>query len=153
MWTMMPALCRVCDDLQLPSPLPAGRVERVGCLRTLGASMVWGGLSRRPHFAAGLETHHVIEACLSRAICTAGISDSNWGGDVYPKYQDPMLGRSNACTTAPRAAGIGTSIRSRPEPPHEGDLQRLREAEVRSVCWHAPELQPHCRLPSSPPAR
>ena len=88
LWTMLSALCRVCEDLRLPSPLPAERATRVGCLRTLGAPMVWGGLTRRPQFAAGLETSQVIEACLPRAINTAGISDRNWGGDVFPLYNN-----------------------------------------------------------------
>ena len=65
LWKMTSAFCRVCEDLQLPSPLPAERAERVGCLRTLGAPMVWGGLSRRPHFAAGPETCSTIENCLA----------------------------------------------------------------------------------------
>ena len=86
LWTMLSALSRICEDLQLPPLLPAERVTRVGCLRTLGAPMVWGGLSRRPQFAGGLETSRVIEACLPRAVYTTGIPDSNWGGDVFPQY-------------------------------------------------------------------
>ena len=49
LWKMTSAFCRICEDLQLPSPLPAERAERVGCLRTLGAPMVWGGLSLCRH--------------------------------------------------------------------------------------------------------
>ena len=29
-WTMLSALCRVCEDLRLPSPLPAERAAHVG---------------------------------------------------------------------------------------------------------------------------
>ena len=69
MWTMLSALCRICEDLQLPMPLPAERANRVGCLRTLGAPLVWGGLSRRPHFAGGEETSRgsLKPACLVRS--------------------------------------------------------------------------------------
>lgn len=86
LWKMLSALCRVCEDLQLPPPLPAARRTRVGCLRTLGAPLVWGGLARRPHFAGGEETQAVLETCLPRAVCSAGQSDRNWGGDVFPHY-------------------------------------------------------------------
>jgi hypothetical protein len=48
--------------------------------------MIWGGLSRRPHFASGAETCDVLETCLPRAVCVAGLSDGNWGGDVFPRY-------------------------------------------------------------------
>jgi hypothetical protein len=83
---MLAVLGRICEDLQLPPPLPAQRVARLYCLRTMGAPVVCGGLSRRPHFAAGEETSAVLEASLEGAIFTAGLADGSWGGDVFPRY-------------------------------------------------------------------
>ncbi|KAJ9455941.1 hypothetical protein DIPPA_33661 [Diplonema papillatum] len=83
LWTMLSTLCRLCQDLQLPSPLPAERKVRVGSMRTLGAPMLWGGLTPRPRFAGGEETHGVLEASFPRAAAGDG---KNWGGDVFPQY-------------------------------------------------------------------
>ncbi|KAJ9457850.1 Retrovirus-related Pol polyprotein from type-1 retrotransposable element R2 [Diplonema papillatum] len=83
LWTMLSTLCRLCRDLQLPSPLPAERKVRVGSMRTLGAPMLWGGLTPRPRFAGGEETHGVLEASFPRAAAGDG---KNWGGDVFPQY-------------------------------------------------------------------
>ncbi|KAJ9434744.1 hypothetical protein DIPPA_11334, partial [Diplonema papillatum] len=81
LWTMLSTLCRLCRDL--PSPLPAERKVRVGSMRTLGAPMLWGGLTPRPRFAGGEETHGVLEASFPRAAAGDG---KNWGGDVFPQY-------------------------------------------------------------------
>ncbi|KAJ9439302.1 hypothetical protein DIPPA_00052 [Diplonema papillatum] len=62
LWTMLATLCRLCRELQLPSPLPAERKDRVGSMRTVGAPMLWGGLTPRPHFAGGEETFEVLGA-------------------------------------------------------------------------------------------
>ncbi|KAJ9464924.1 hypothetical protein DIPPA_18327 [Diplonema papillatum] len=43
LWTMLSTLCRLCQDLQLPSPLPAERKVRVGSMRTLGAPIGFRG--------------------------------------------------------------------------------------------------------------
>ncbi|KAJ9443110.1 hypothetical protein DIPPA_26767 [Diplonema papillatum] len=83
LWTMLSTLCRLCQDLQLPSPLPAERKVRVGSMRTLGAPMLWGGLTPRPRFAGGEETHGVLETSFPRAAAGDG---KNWGGDVFPQY-------------------------------------------------------------------
>ncbi|KAJ9441747.1 RNA-directed DNA polymerase from mobile element jockey [Diplonema papillatum] len=83
LWTMLATLCRLCRELQLPSPLPAERKDRVGSMRTLGAPMLWGGLTPRPHFAGGEETFEVLEMNFPRAALGDG---KNWGGDVFPLY-------------------------------------------------------------------
>ncbi|KAJ9439602.1 hypothetical protein DIPPA_24508 [Diplonema papillatum] len=83
LWTMLSTLCRLCQDLQLPSPLPAERKVRVGSMRTLGAPMLWGGLTPRPRFAGGEETHGVLGTSFPRAAAGDG---KNWGGDVFPQY-------------------------------------------------------------------
>ena len=88
MWTMLSALCRICEDLQLPMPLPAERANRVGCCNPSLGRAVEAAL-------LGEETSRVLETCLPRAILTAGISGKNWGGDIFPVYE--------AAQRAPRA--------------------------------------------------
>ncbi|KAJ9460302.1 Endo-1 [Diplonema papillatum] len=46
-------------------------------MRTLGAPMLWGGLTPRPRFAGGEETHGVLETSFPRAAAGEG---KNWGG-------------------------------------------------------------------------
>ncbi|KAJ9471289.1 hypothetical protein DIPPA_23503 [Diplonema papillatum] len=45
--------------------------------------MLWGGLTPRPRFAGGEETHGVLETSFPRAAAGDG---KNWGGDVFPQY-------------------------------------------------------------------
>ncbi|KAJ9441958.1 hypothetical protein DIPPA_19806 [Diplonema papillatum] len=106
LWTMLSTLCRLCQDLQLPSPLPAERKVRVGSMRTLGAPMLWGGLTPRPRFAGGEETHGVLGTSFPRAAAGDG---KNWGGDVFPQY-DAARRAQRVVLAATAAVATGVAV-------------------------------------------
>ncbi|KAJ9446893.1 hypothetical protein DIPPA_11870 [Diplonema papillatum] len=87
---MLAVLCRLCETLKLPSPLPTARLERVKSLHTLGVPRVIGGLQVRPVFAAGAETAAVLEACATRALPVGGLTSQVWGRDVFPQYDSAL---------------------------------------------------------------
>ena len=101
----------------------------MGCLRSLGAPMIWGGLSRRPQFAGGLETCQILESCLPKAMCATGTASCNWGGDIFPEY--------NAGLRAERAARWKepTPLPSRPTLPVSVLSSRASyDTRTRSIC-------------------
>ncbi|KAJ9465802.1 hypothetical protein DIPPA_32557 [Diplonema papillatum] len=75
LWTMLATLCRLCRELQLPSPLPAERKDRVGSMRTLGAPMLWGGvvLAATAAVATGVA---VVVAAAAAAVAAAAAAEA-----------------------------------------------------------------------------
>eukprot|EP01061_Rhynchopus_euleeides_P047892 TRINITY_DN990_c0_g1_i3.p1 TRINITY_DN990_c0_g1~~TRINITY_DN990_c0_g1_i3.p1 ORF type:complete len:837 (+),score=145.30 TRINITY_DN990_c0_g1_i3:125-2512(+) len=85
LWTLMKHVMQLCQRTQLGKPWPAERQDRVGCLSSVGAGEVWGGVVPRPIFAGGAETITAIENSAKRA-ARVQKGDLTWGSDVYPDY-------------------------------------------------------------------
>ncbi|KAJ9451789.1 hypothetical protein DIPPA_07400 [Diplonema papillatum] len=155
---MLAVLCRLCETLKLPSPLPTARLERVKSLHTLGVPRVIGGPQVHPVFAAGAETAAVLEACATRALPVGGLTSQVWGRDVFPQYDSalraeraqkwevrrPVLTRSAHPSAGARVAGHDARAFS--------GLRQVREEEVSVVRF---ELTAHAGavLPGPPRAR